>query len=129
MRNRTLAAIVGAAALAFSAQAFAYDYVADVLVGNTVEVTDVASGKTTTYKVKADKTVTRTIDEKTVTGTWTTQPGKICAVYPGENNGQPQCSDIPKGPVTVPGERETEIPNPVAGKPPIKLKIKYVKGQ
>jgi hypothetical protein len=69
------------------------------------------------------------MDGKTVVGTRSVAPGKVCAVYPGENNDQPQCSDVPKDPITVPGERETEVPNPTAGQPPVKLKIKYVKGQ
>jgi hypothetical protein len=126
-----MAGIFGAAvaALSLSAAALAYDYVADVLVGNTVEVTNISTGKTTTFKLRADKTVDRTMDGKTVTGTWSVAPGKVCAIYPGENNGQPQCSDVPKEPVTVPSERETEVPNPTAGQPPVKLKIKYIKGQ
>jgi hypothetical protein len=117
------------AAFAFSTAAWAYDYVADVLVGNTVEVTNLATGKTSTFKLKADRTVERTMDGVTVKGTWSVESGKVCAVYPGENNGQPQCSEIPKDPVTVPSERETEVPNPTAGQPPVRLKIKYVKGQ
>ncbi|HAH09489.1 MAG TPA: hypothetical protein DCL54_05525 [Alphaproteobacteria bacterium] len=128
MKLRLIASATVACALSAS-PAMAYDYVTDVLIGNTVEVTDLGTNKTTTFKVKADKTVERTLDGKTVSGTWSTQPGKVCAVYPGENNGQPQCSDIPKEPVTVPGERMSELPNPKAGEAPIKLKIKYVKGQ
>lgn len=129
MRRLILGAATCAAAWALQSSALAYDYVADVLIGNTVEVIDVATGKSIIYKVKADKTVARTADGKTVVGSWTAEPTKICAVYPGENNGQPQCSEIPKNPVTVPGERDTEVPNPTAGQPPIKLKIKYAKGQ
>lgn len=118
-----------AAAAALTSAAWAYDYVADVLVGNTVEVTNLATGKTSIFKLKADKTVERTMDGVTVKGTWSVDAGKVCAVYPGENNGQPQCSDIPKDPVIVPSERETEVPNPTAGQPPVRLRIKYVQGQ
>jgi hypothetical protein len=115
--------------LALSGAAWAYDYVTDVLVGNTVEVSNLATGKTSVYKLKADKTVERTMDGVTVKGTWSVDGGKVCAIYPGENNGQPQCSDAPKDPVAVPSERETEVPNPTAGQPPVRLKIKYIKGQ
>jgi hypothetical protein len=129
MRNTIKAVAAAIAAVAMSTAPLAYDYVTDVLVGNTVEVTNLATGKTTTYKLKADNTVARTMDGKTVVGTWSVAPGKVCAVYPGENNSQPQCSDVPKDPVAVPSERETEVPNPTAGQPPVKLKIKHLKGQ
>lgn len=129
MRNLFRLSVVAAAALALSGTAWAYDYVADVLVGNTVTVTNLTTGKTSTFKLKADKTVERTMDGQTVKGTWTSESSTVCAVYPAENNGQPQCSEIPKEPVTVPSERETEVPNPTAGQPPVRLKIKYIKGQ
>ena len=121
--------IAAAAALALSGAAWAYDYVTDVLIGNTVEVVNLATGKTSTFKLKADKTVERTMDGQTVKGTWSADAGKVCAVYPGENNGQPQCSAIPKEPVTVPSERETEVPNPTAGQPPVRLRIRVIQGQ
>jgi hypothetical protein len=122
-------AIVALAALSMAGAAWAYDYVQDVLVGNTVEVTNLGTGKTSSFKLKADNTVERTMDGATVRGTWSVVDGKVCAVYPGENNGQPQCSDMPKEPIAVPSERDTEVPNPTAGEPPVRLKIKYVKGQ
>jgi hypothetical protein len=125
--KRVLIAVAAAASM--TGAAWAYDYVADVLVGNTVEVTNLGTGKTSTFKLKADKTVERTMDGATVKGTWSVQDGKVCAIYPGENNGLAQCSEIPKEPVSVPSERETEVPNPTAGQPPVRLKIKYVKGQ
>jgi hypothetical protein len=122
-------ALIAIAALALSGAALAYDYVRDVLVGNTVAVTNLATGETSIFKLKADNTVERTMDGQTVKGTWTADAGKVCAIYPGENNGQPQCSEIPKDPVVVPSERETEVPNPTAGQPPVRLRIKYIKGQ
>lgn len=129
MRSIVKKCVLAGLTLLLSSTAWAYDYVADVLVGNTVEVTNLATGKTSTFKLKADKTVERTMDGQTVKGTWTVEAGKVCATYPGENNGQPQCSEIPKEPVTVPSERETEVPNPTAGQPPVRLKIKYIAGQ
>lgn len=129
MKSIYKASLPAVALLVLSVNALAYDYVADVLVGNTVEVTNLTTGKTSVFKLKADKTVERTMDGQTVKGTWTSEASKVCAVYPGENDGRPQCSDTPKDVVAVPSERETEVPNPIAGQAPVRLKIKYAKGQ
>jgi hypothetical protein len=121
--------IVAAAACLWAGSAFAYDYVADVLVGNTVEVTNLATGRTSIYKLKADKSVERILDGQSAMGTWSVEDGKICGLYPGENNGLPQCSEVPRQPIAVPSERETELPNPTVGQPPVKLRIRYILGQ
>lgn len=129
MRQLRMLTVIAAMALASADAAFAYNYVNDVLVGNTVEVTNVATGKVSTFKLRPDKTVERTLDGQSVIGVWTAAPGMICATYQGENNGQPQCSEVPKEQIAVPSERETETPNPTAGEPPVRLRIRYIKGQ
>jgi hypothetical protein len=128
-RSAFLAGIFLLVPAAHAAPAAPYDYVKDVLIGNTVEVSNIETGKTTVYKLTADGRVSRLMAGQTIIGSWIAEAAKICATYPGENNGQPQCSDIPKEQAAVPSERDVELANPEAGKPSIKLKIKYIKGQ
>jgi hypothetical protein len=102
MTRRFAAAAIAAVFLAGPAQA-KYDYVRDVLIGNTVEIADMIGGGAVRLYFRADKTVTRSVKNgATEDGTWRETKKDLCSTF--ASDGQEVCSAKPKK-VKVPSSR------------------------
>lgn len=123
-----MAVITAALALLGGAPGAKADFVKDVLVGNTVTTTNVATGESVVYKLKADGTLTRQAgSEAPEFGVWFDTASEICAAFATVNEGERQCTPKPKEAITVPGERLVTFPGK-NGAPPLTVRITYSKG-
>jgi hypothetical protein len=86
----------------FSTPAFAMDYVKDVLLGNTVEMTNNINGESARFHFKDDNSVTMLRPGKpNEDGSWRDAGAQLCTTFPSV--GQEVCRQKPAN-ATVPGE-------------------------
>jgi hypothetical protein len=86
----------------FSAPAFAFDYVNDILLGNTVGLTNNMNGDSARFHFNADNSVTMLRPgEPNEDGTWRDAGAQLCTTFPSV--GQEVCRQKPAS-ATVPGE-------------------------
>lgn len=118
-------AIAIATSCTLASPSFAYDYVKDVLIGNTVEISNQISGEASRFFFNADNTVIMHAQGKTdETGKWRETDRDLCTTYPSQ--GAEVCSAKPKD-VTVPGEKRFQGSLPDGTK--YDVLIKWLKGQ
>jgi hypothetical protein len=112
-------------ACVFATPSFAYDYVKDVLIGNTVEISNQITGEASRFFFAADKTVVMHVRGKLdETGKWRETKRDLCTTYPSQ--GKEVCSAKPKD-VTVPSEKRIHGSLPDGTK--YDVLIKWLKGQ
>lgn len=96
----------GIATIALTAQpapAFAYDYVKDILIGNTVEISNQITGETSRFFFEPNFTVVMHVKGKPdETGKWRESGRDLCTIYPSQ--GKEVCTAKPTD-VSVPGEK------------------------
>lgn len=110
---------------ASASPALAYDYVKDVLIGNTVEISNQISGESSRFFFNADNTVIMHVQGKTdETGKWRETSRDLCTTYPSQ--GAEVCSAKPSD-VTVPGEKRFHGSLPDGTR--YDVLIKWLKGQ
>jgi hypothetical protein len=118
---------VAAAAMscALASSSFAYDYVKDVLIGNTVEISNQISGESSRFFFNADNTVIMHVQGKAdEAGKWRETDSDLCTTYPSQ--GAEVCSGKPSD-VTVPGERRFQ--GSLLDGTKYDVLIKWLKGQ
>lgn len=106
--------------------AFAFDYVKEVLIGNTVELTDNIKSESARFHFNADKTVKMLRPGKPdETGSWREDGTKLCTTFPS-NGGAEVCQEKPAQ-ATVPGEASFKgtAPNNLA----YDITVKWIKDQ
>jgi hypothetical protein len=85
-----ISAVLGA----FATPALAMDYVKDILVGNTVEITNNITGESARFHFKADNSVTMVrAGEPNEEGTWRDAGAELCTTFP--SIGQEVCRQKP----------------------------------
>lgn len=94
--------MISAVVALMATPAAAFDYVNEILIGNTVELTNNITGESARFQFKADNTVTMLRPGKpNETGSWRQTDTELCSTFPSV--GREVCRAKPAN-ATVPGQ-------------------------
>jgi hypothetical protein len=119
------AGVVLTSLCALASPALAYNYVQDVLIGNTVEISNQITGESSRFFFEPNFTVVMHVKGKPdETGKWRETKRDLCTIYPSQ--GKEVCSEKPAG-VTVPSEKRINGALPDGTK--FDVLVKWMKGR